>query len=58
MTDEARTPVATYDVPLRPDLIITGRWPEHLIVTPLLLATLGWLIYRDIGAGFTGGLAQ
>ena len=36
----------------------TGRWPEHLIVTPLLLATLGWLIYRDIGAGFTGGLAQ
>ena len=26
----------------------TGRWPEHLIVTPLLVAALGWLAYRDI----------
>lgn len=26
----------------------TGRWPEHLIVTPLLLAALGWLAYQDI----------
>ena len=24
----------------------TGRWPEHLVVTPLLLAALAWLGYR------------
>ncbi len=27
----------------------TGHWPEHVIVTPLLLAALGWLAYRDAG---------
>ena len=30
MTDEARTPVATYDVPLRPDLIIRMTLPVYL----------------------------
>jgi membrane-bound metal-dependent hydrolase YbcI (DUF457 family) len=32
----------------RPLWFTTGRWPEHLIVTPLLVAALGWLAYRDI----------
>ena len=27
----------------------TGTWPEHLIVTPLLLAALGYLLWRDVG---------
>jgi membrane-bound metal-dependent hydrolase YbcI (DUF457 family) len=28
----------------------TGHWPEHLVVTPLLVAALGFLLYRDTGA--------
>ena len=32
----------------RPLWFTTGRWPEHLIVTPLLVAALGWLAYQDI----------
>lgn len=27
----------------------TGRWPEHFVVAPLLLAALGFLLYRDAG---------
>ena len=30
MSTEARTPVATYDVPLRPDLIIRMTLPVYL----------------------------
>lgn len=26
----------------------TGRWPEHVIVTPVLLAALGFLVWRDV----------
>jgi len=34
----------------RPLRFTTGHWPETLVVTPLLLAALGLLLWRDAGA--------
>jgi membrane-bound metal-dependent hydrolase YbcI (DUF457 family) len=39
-----------YHLTPRPLRFSTGKWQEHVIVTPLLLGALGFLIWHDTGA--------